>query len=46
MRVLVSGHKGYVGLVIVSILRVAGCEAVGLDNEHARFMGFSNSRIG
>jgi hypothetical protein len=44
-RVLVRGHKGYIGSVMVPMLQAAGYEVVGLENEHARFMDFSNSRI-
>ena len=31
MRVLVTGHEGYIGAVLVPMLRTAGHEAVGLD---------------
>ena len=31
MRVLVTGHDGYIGSVLVPILRQAGHEVVGLD---------------
>lgn len=31
MRVLVTGHNGYIGSVMVPILRMAGHEVVGLD---------------
>lgn len=32
MRVLVTGHQGYIGTVMVPILREAGHEVVGLDS--------------
>jgi nucleoside-diphosphate-sugar epimerase len=33
MRVLLTGHKGYIGAVAVGILRSAGHEVVGLDTD-------------
>ena len=33
MRVLVTGHTGYIGAVLVPILKDAGHEVVGLDTE-------------
>lgn len=33
MRVLVTGHKGYIGSVMVPMLRKAGHEVVGLDSD-------------
>ena len=33
MRVLVTGHNGYIGCVMVPILRAAGHDVVGLDSE-------------
>jgi nucleoside-diphosphate-sugar epimerase len=32
MKVLLTGHKGYIGAVAVPMLRAAGHEVVGLDN--------------
>jgi nucleoside-diphosphate-sugar epimerase len=32
MRVLVTGHNGYIGVVLVPILEVAGHDVVGLDS--------------
>ena len=32
MKVLVTGHNGYIGSVMVTFLQVAGYEVVGLDN--------------
>lgn len=33
MRILLTGHKGYIGSVAVPVLRAAGHEIVGLDSE-------------
>lgn len=33
MRVLVTGHKGYIGTVLVPMLEVAGHSVVGLDSD-------------
>ena len=33
MRVLVTGHKGYIGTVMVPMLRKAGHDVVGLDSD-------------
>jgi nucleoside-diphosphate-sugar epimerase len=33
MRVLVTGHRGYIGSIMVPMLQEAGFEVVGLDNE-------------
>ena len=33
MRVLVTGHKGYIGTVMVPLLAVEGFEVVGLDSD-------------
>jgi nucleoside-diphosphate-sugar epimerase len=32
MKVLVTGHRGYIGVEMVSVLRKAGHDVVGLDN--------------
>ncbi len=40
MRILVTGHKGYIGTVMVPMLLEAGHEVVGLDSdlfEHCTF---------
>jgi len=42
MRGLVTGHKGYIGTVLVPMLRVEGHEVIGLDSDLYRsctFMG-------
>jgi len=33
MRVLVTGHKGYIGSIMVPMLQAEGYEVVGLDND-------------
>src|SRR2546423_394476 len=33
MRVLITGHKGYIGSVMTPYLKAAGHDVVGLDNE-------------
>lgn len=33
MRVLMTGHNGYIGTVLVSMLQEAGHEVVGMDND-------------
>ena len=40
MRILLTGHKGYIGAVMVPMLLAAGHEVVGLDSdlfEHCTF---------
>jgi nucleoside-diphosphate-sugar epimerase len=32
MRVLVTGHRGYIGCIVVPMLCSAGHEVVGLDS--------------
>jgi nucleoside-diphosphate-sugar epimerase len=34
MRVLVTGHKGYIGCVLVPLFQAAGHEVVGLDSDY------------
>ena len=41
MRVLVTGHKGYIGTVLVPMLRAEGHEVVGLDSDLYRSCTFS-----
>jgi nucleoside-diphosphate-sugar epimerase len=33
MRVLVTGHRGYIGSVVAAVLRNAGCDVVGWDSD-------------
>ena len=40
MRVLLTGHKGYIGTVAISILQEAGHEVVGLDTDLYRNSDF------
>jgi nucleoside-diphosphate-sugar epimerase len=42
MRVLVTGHKGYIGTVMVPILLDAGHEVVGLDSDLFRGCTFTS----
>ena len=45
MRVLVTGHKGYIGSVMVPILQDGGFEVVGLDNDLFEECIFGNRSI-
>lgn len=36
IKVLVTGHQGYLGSVMVPVLQDAGCDVVGLDNGYFR----------
>jgi nucleoside-diphosphate-sugar epimerase len=42
MKVLVTGHKGYIGTVMVPMLLAAGHEVVGLDSDLYRNSTFSH----
>ena len=42
MRVLVTGHKGYIGSVMVPMLLAAGHEVVGLDSDIFKECAFNN----
>lgn len=44
MRILVTGHKGYIGTVMVPMLLVAGHEIVGLDSDLFRQSTFMSGR--
>jgi nucleoside-diphosphate-sugar epimerase len=43
MRVLVTGHLGYIGTVLVPMLRAAGHEVTGLDSDLFRACTFTGS---
>ena len=45
MKVLVTGHDGYIGTVLVPVLQAAGHEVVGLDNGLFRDCGFGPSAV-
>jgi len=45
MRVLVTGHKGYIGAVLVPMLRDAGHEVVGLDSDLYRRCTFTDGMV-
>lgn len=42
MRILVTGHKGYIGTVMVPMLMAEGHEVVGLDSDLYRFCTFGD----
>jgi nucleoside-diphosphate-sugar epimerase len=42
MRVLVTGHKGYIGAVLVPLLQSRGHEVIGLDSDLYRRCTFGN----
>jgi len=42
MRVLVTGHRGYIGSVVVPVFQVAGHEVVGLDTDLYRGCTFGD----
>jgi nucleoside-diphosphate-sugar epimerase len=44
MRVLVTGHKGYIGTVLVPMLITAGHDVVGLDSDLYRHCTFGDDR--
>jgi nucleoside-diphosphate-sugar epimerase len=43
MRVLVTGHKGYIGAVLVPVLLDDGIEVVGMDTDYYRECGFAGA---
>ena len=45
MRVLVTGHKGYIGTILVPMLIDAGHEVVGLDNDLYRRCTFKEGIV-
>jgi nucleoside-diphosphate-sugar epimerase len=42
MRVLITGHKGYIGSIMVPLLIAAGHELTGLDSDLYRFCTFGD----
>ncbi len=44
MRVLLTGHKGYIGTVMLPMLEAAGHEVVGVDSDLYRFSTFGAYR--
>lgn len=46
MRVLVTGHKGYIGTVLVPMLAEAGHTVVGLDSDLFEQCSFRQGIIG
>lgn len=46
MKVLVTGHEGYIGCVLTPLLREAGHEVVGLDNRLFRGCDFGEGPAG
>lgn len=45
MRVLVTGHKGYIGTVLVPMLRAEGHEVIGLDSDLYRSCTFTDGMV-
>src|SRR5215471_15960346 len=45
MRVLVTGHKGYIGTVLVPMLRASGHDVVGLDSDLYRRCTFTDGIV-
>ena len=45
MRVLITGHKGYIGSIMVPMFQAEGHEIIGLDNELFDGCIFGNSSI-
>ena len=46
MKVLVTGHKGYIGVVLTPMLLEAGYEVVGMDSDLYRFCDYAPSPNG
>ena len=45
MRVLVTGHKGYIGSAMIPLLIKEGYQVVGLDTDFYKSCTFGNSSI-
>jgi nucleoside-diphosphate-sugar epimerase len=45
MRVLVTGHKGYIGTAMVPMLQAAGYEVVGLDSDLYRYSTYGPAPV-
>src|SRR5687767_10930367 len=45
MRVLVTGHKGYIGTILVPMLRAEGHDVVGLDSDLYRNCTFMDGIV-
>src|SRR5262249_51530011 len=45
MRVLVTGHKGYIGTVLVPMLRAEGHQVIGLDSDLYRSCTFTAGQV-
>ena len=45
MRVLVTGHKGYIGTVLVPMLQAEGHKVVGLDSDLYRSCTFTDGEV-
>ena len=45
MRVLVTGHKGYIGTVLVPMLQAEGHQVEGLDSDLYRRCTFSDGIV-
>lgn len=45
MRVLVTGHKGYIGAIMVPMLQAEGYQVIGLDNDLFEGCTFGNDAV-
>ena len=45
MRVLITGHKGYIGSLLVPMLLADGYEVVGLDSDLYRSCTFTSGMV-
>ena len=46
MRVLVTGHKGFIGSVMAPMLQAAGADVVGMDTDYYRDCTFGGELPG